>query len=127
MHRSGKGATATAALIVFASFSACAPSDSSQPGGSSSAADAPTLGADELRRLIVMEDRSVAAIAVEQLEWVGGGGIIVALAGAGAQNRIAEAIRDAGGDSYIATTGAAGVRAATDADWSNYGKGRQNR
>lgn len=43
MYRSGKGATAFAALVVFASFSACAPSDSSQAGGAASAADAPTL------------------------------------------------------------------------------------
>jgi len=41
MHRFGKSATAAAALIVFASFSACAPSDSSQAGGS--AADTSTL------------------------------------------------------------------------------------
>ena len=32
---------------------------------------APVLGRHDLRRLIVMEDRPVAAISAEQLEWLG--------------------------------------------------------
>ena len=62
-----------------------------------------------------------------KISGAGGGGIIVALARPGSQNQIAEAIADAGGDSYIATTGAAGVRTAIDEDWQNYSKEQQNR
>ncbi|HUS81165.1 MAG TPA: hypothetical protein VM283_07850 [Armatimonadota bacterium] len=41
-----------------------------------SARAAPTLGSNELRSLIVMEDRAVTPVAVEQLQWLGQGGII---------------------------------------------------
>jgi hypothetical protein len=37
----------------------------------------PVLGRQDLRRLIVMEDRPVAAISAEQLEWLGQGGMVI--------------------------------------------------
>ncbi len=40
-------------------------------------AAAPVLGVHDLRRLIVMEDRPVAAMAVEQVQWLGPGGMVV--------------------------------------------------
>ena len=37
---------------------------------------APVLGRQDLRRLIVMEDRSMAAVSAEQVEWLGPGGMV---------------------------------------------------
>jgi mevalonate kinase len=49
----------------------------------------------------------------------GGGGIIIALAEPGQQETIAAAIGEAGGRSYVATSGVEGVRVEPEAAWDN--------
>lgn len=60
-----------------------------------------------------------------KISGAGGGGIMIALTESGRCESVANAIEEAGGTSFVATTGVAGVRVVGEMEWENMDKKRE--